>query len=115
MRLVAASIVRPSAEQRKAAMNILKKENAHFHHDFRYLFFCEQEFSVPTKPDEILDYQWIDIRELQRSVTSTKIAPKILHVISREFRQKRFYDRIVKNLSIWRLLFQKISSNTTSI
>jgi len=75
--------------------NRQKRKLAHYHHDFRYLFFTEhKEEDVQIQDSEVLAFQWDDIRELRRLNTFDVITTKIECALSTELRQRRFYNDI---------------------
>jgi len=81
--------------------NTEKNEPQHYHHDFRYLFLTEVDEDVPViQEDEVSAYSWKEIRELQRSGTFEYVVKKIEKVISRELRQRHFYNQILQELSL---------------
>lgn len=58
--------------------NNSKNEPTHWHHDFRYLFICNNENQeVTIDKSESIEYQWIDIKEIQRMNSFFKVAEKI--------------------------------------
>jgi S-adenosylhomocysteine hydrolase/8-oxo-dGTP pyrophosphatase MutT (NUDIX family) len=78
-----------------------KDEDAHYHHDFRYLFLTDHaEDDVQIQQSEVYDdFQWDEIRELGRLKTLEAAALKIERALSNELRQRRFYDNVVNALS----------------
>src|SRR3989338_6293634 len=51
-------------------INATDSEPRHFHHDFRYLFLCEdKEGKVVINEEKFQDYKWGDINELLRMQT----------------------------------------------
>lgn len=75
-------------------------EPHHFHHDFRYLFLCNDEDKILINKEKFYDYKWSDINELLRMQTYTTIKQKIEKTLSGEFRPKIFFDRLSKQLQI---------------
>jgi adenosylhomocysteinase len=74
-------------------------EPRHFHHDFRYVFLTNSEEDAVS---EMLGappaYQWDEVSELRRLVTFERIAEKLEQLLSRELRQRQFYDTITRRL-----------------
>lgn len=64
--------------------NKKKNEPSHWHHDFRYLFMCdeyeEDEKEQTLKQDDVELILWTDITELQRLHTFDKLTEKIQNV-----------------------------------
>lgn len=75
--------------------NELLKEDEHYHHDFRYLFVCEDEFEVANKT-----YKWEDITELQKDETFVDLIDKVQFLWSKEYEETQFYNSIVESISI---------------
>lgn len=76
--------------------NKSKNEPAHWHHDFRYLFLCDDEIEGLTiDENESVEYQWVEINELLRMQTFSVVTGKIQKALSQEFRPKKFYERLV--------------------
>jgi len=71
-------------------------EPEHQHHDFRYLFICRNQSEFVWNKDEFEKHEWGDIGELMRMKTFKRLKPKIETALSKEFRSKLFFDRIVK-------------------
>jgi 8-oxo-dGTP pyrophosphatase MutT (NUDIX family) len=76
-------------------------EDYHFHHDFRYVFLCEEE-NLETTLDSVnsKSYQWVDLNQLRQMPTFAQIVPKIRRTLSNEFRPKRFFDSLAKSLDL---------------
>lgn len=82
-------------------INATDSEPRHFHHDFRYLFLCEdEECKVVINEEKFQDYKWGDINELLRMQTFSTLKQKIEKTLSGEFRPKVFFDRLSKQLQI---------------
>lgn len=82
-------------------INATDSEPRHFHHDFRYLFLCEdKECKVVINEEKFQDYKWGDINELLRMQTFSTLKQKIEKTLSGEFRPKVFFDRLSKQLQI---------------
>lgn len=71
-------------------------EPEHQHHDFRYLFICRNQSEFVWNRDEFEDHEWGEIGELMRMETFARLKPKIETALSKEFRSKLFFDRIVE-------------------
>lgn len=76
-------------------------EPRHYHHDFRYVFLCEdQDLELPLEKNGAGEYQWWDLNEMLRVQTFTKIVPKIQRTLSQEFRPKRFFDAVATHIEL---------------
>ncbi|WP_437201974.1 NUDIX domain-containing protein [Planctomicrobium sp. SH664] len=71
-------------------------EKEHLHHDFRYLFISRNPSEFVQNNHEFETYEWGDIGELMRMATFERLKPKIEIALSKEFRSKLFFDRIVE-------------------
>jgi S-adenosylhomocysteine hydrolase/8-oxo-dGTP pyrophosphatase MutT (NUDIX family) len=78
--------------------NESKNEEAHFHHDFRYLFLYTGHEDIRLNPDESVGYKWVKFTELSEKVSFVKLVEKIRHFLSFEYRTKQFYDAIIKKV-----------------
>lgn len=72
-------------------------EPEHKHHDFRYLFICRNQAEFKLNEDEFETSKWMDIGELMKKETFARLKPKIETALSKEFRSKLFFDRIVEH------------------
>lgn len=66
-------------------------EPAHYHHDWRYLFYCEEEFELDRA-----DYSWEDSKTLGHFATYQVMLEKVNSIFAREFQERRFYHFISK-------------------
>lgn len=41
--------------------NIEKKEDAHYHYDLQYLFFCQQKPNIIIDTNEVNSYEWVSL------------------------------------------------------
>lgn len=41
--------------------NIEKKEDAHYHYDLQYLFFCQQNPNIIIDTNEVNSYEWVSL------------------------------------------------------
>ena len=57
--------------------NARKGEPEHWHHDFRYVFVCEDAASMQLATDEVADARWIPVDELERYPTFERVGMKI--------------------------------------
>lgn len=69
------------------------RHEEHLHHDFRYLFVCDEEFSVPN-----CNHEWASIPELIKENTFMHLVDKVQFLWSSEFYEKQFYNAIVENV-----------------
>ena len=61
--------------------NEKKKEEGHYHHDFRYLFVVENEENVILDSNESNNYEWIDINTILDSDLYGLSIKKILKIV----------------------------------
>lgn len=54
---------------------------SHYHFDFRYLYFIDQEDEVKIDKDESRDYKWIDLKELDNITNCEVILNKLKKII----------------------------------
>ncbi|HWZ65954.1 MAG TPA: NUDIX domain-containing protein [Patescibacteria group bacterium] len=59
--------------------NELKKEPAHYHHDFRYLFLVEDESVIEIDSHESTGFKWVEWREFAKDEAFKQSAQKIEH------------------------------------
>jgi len=59
--------------------NPRKGEGEHWHHDFRYLFVCEDGHDAVTDPAEVDELRWVPFDALDRYPTFESVAVKIRH------------------------------------
>jgi adenosylhomocysteinase len=71
-------------------------EPAHPHHDFRYLFISRNPSEFALNTSEFESYEWGDIGKLMEMATFERLKPKIERALSKEFRSKLFFDRVVE-------------------
>lgn len=71
-------------------------EAEHLHHDFRYLFICRNPNEFVLNTSEFESYEWGDIGNLMEMATFSRLKPKMETALSKEFRSKLFFDRIVE-------------------
>lgn len=78
------------------AENKGKKEKAHYHHDFGYVFlYAGEEEAVRIDPEESKYSKWIEFSEICKLSSRFKnIFPKIRHLLAYDFRAKLFYEAI---------------------
>lgn len=55
----------------------------HYHFDFRYLFITETIENIIFDEEELSDYRWIDIEELENDVNYGKIASKVKKILNK--------------------------------
>jgi S-adenosylhomocysteine hydrolase len=72
-------------------------EPEHIHHDFRYLFVCDDEFDIPQPPRTWI---WTDIPELIKENTFLNLVDKVQFLWSNEFSEKQFYYSIVEKIQV---------------
>jgi S-adenosylhomocysteine hydrolase len=72
-------------------------EPEHVHHDFRYLFVCDEEFNYSHAPGTWI---WTDIPELIKENTFMNLVDKVQFLWSNEFSEKQFYQSIVEKIAI---------------
>lgn len=68
--------------------HIIKKNErldlpAHYHFDFRYLYFIDKEEDINIDSNESRDYKWVNIEEFSKTTNCEKIIPKIRKIIER--------------------------------
>jgi adenosylhomocysteinase len=80
-------------------MKVIGEEPAHLHHDFRYLFICPNPNEFVFNESEFVSYEWGDIGKLMEMKTFERLKPKIERALSKEFRSKLFFDRIVERVT----------------
>lgn len=71
-------------------------EPEHLHHDFRYLFICRNPSEFKINKGEFDSFVWGEIGELMEMATFKRLKPKIERALSKEFRSKLFFDRIIE-------------------
>jgi adenosylhomocysteinase len=72
-----------------------KNEDAHFHHDFRYLFLYTGLHRGLLPVAEVINSKWVSLDVLLQDTTFRLLVQKIRHALSFESRTKRFYEAIV--------------------
>lgn len=58
-----------------------KQEDAHFHHDFRFVFVLDKKQDIDLQLDEVSDYAWCDISELSKDTASLKLFEKMEKIV----------------------------------
>lgn len=54
-----------------------KQEEAHIHHDLRYLFRCKDKTTIILNTEESSNYQWVSIAELKNNAIFHRVHNKI--------------------------------------
>lgn len=57
--------------------NPSKDEAEHWHHDFRYLFLCDETESATVDETEVANLRWVALDELEQFPTFETVAAKI--------------------------------------
>ena len=80
--------------------NFKKDMPCHYHHDFRYLFIVEQTSNIKIDENESNMYQWVSIEKLCDNEIFSNVIKKINKLLSKEQREKSFYNKIIDSFKI---------------
>ncbi len=80
--------------------NIKTNMPCHYHHDFRYLFVVNEIRDVKIDENESNSYQWVCTEKLCNNEMFSNVIKKINKVLSKEQREKSFYNEIINSLNI---------------
>lgn len=61
--------------------NSKKQEPAHMHHDFRYVFFLDQEQDINLQAEEVTDGAWQKLSQTQGDQSFAQLRTKIKNLI----------------------------------
>lgn len=70
--------------------------DGHYHFDFRFVFLYKGDLSRVPEEYDGTEIKWSSLTELPDQTTHQYLLEKLRHLLSYEFRQKQFYDVVVK-------------------
>lgn len=76
--------------------NEKKKEDGHYHHDFRYLFIVDKIDDVKIDFCESNGYKWINMNDIRNSENFKGVVEKILKLLNQKYKIKQYYNKIIE-------------------
>jgi S-adenosylhomocysteine hydrolase/8-oxo-dGTP pyrophosphatase MutT (NUDIX family) len=73
-----------------------KNEPKHVHYDFRYLFEYTGDGKLALNRTEVKASEWWELPKLDELDTFRPLIKKTRHLLSAEFRTKKFYDAVIE-------------------
>lgn len=58
-----------------------KQEEAHYHHDFRFVFVLDNKQDIDLQLEEVSDYAWCDLSVLEQDPASIRLFEKLKNII----------------------------------
>lgn len=58
-----------------------KQEDAHFHHDFRFIFTMKKQQDVDLQLDEVSDFWWLDLKDFPTDRSTIVLKDKLSSII----------------------------------